>query len=142
MARLPDFGLTASAWTRLALGGGFCALAVALVWLVERPSAAPPPAAAPSAGAVRMQRLAVESTYPVAQWRVLVLNAAQTPTASDAWSWHGSVAVPSGEDVVVIAVAGPDAPASPHRGLRLRLGDRPERIVWGAGDVVAAETAP
>ena len=48
--------------------------------------------------------------------------------------------LPAGEDVVVTEVAAPEATA-PHRSLRLRLGDAPERIVWGAGDVVVAEPA-
>jgi len=134
-------GQHASALTRLAAGALFCAAAVALVWWVERGQPAP---ATPPPATVAQQhslRLAVESTYPVASWKVAVLGVAQTAATSDAWSWSGTVSVPSGEEVVVIATAAAGAEA-PHRGLRLRLGDAPERVVWGAGDVVATGTAP
>jgi hypothetical protein len=137
-------GLRASVFSRLAVGFVFCLAAVALVWWVERgePPPAVPVAAAPLAMA--RLRLEVESTYAVALWSVQVLGVAQPAAASDAWSWHGTVAVPAGEDVVVTAAAAPAALAaeSPHHGLRLRLGDAPERLVWGSGDVVATGTAP
>lgn len=134
-------GQHASALTRLAAGALFCVAAVALVWWVERggPAPAPPPPA--TAAPQRSLRLAVESTYPVASWKVTVLGVAQNAAASDAWSWSGTVSAPSGEEVVVVATAAADV-AAPHRGLRLRLGDAPERVVWGAGDVVATGTAP
>lgn len=134
-------GQHASALTRLAAGAVFCVAAVALVWLVER--SGPPPAApaATTAAPLRSLRLAVESTYPVAVWRVAVLGVAQPASASDAWSWSGTISAPSGEEVLVIATAAAGVEA-PHRGLRLRLGDAPERLVWGSGDVVATGTAP
>lgn len=138
---LASFGVQASAWRRLALGGAFCAIAVGLVWLVERPAPAAAPVAAAMPAAARRLHLAVESTYAVAAWRVSVLRSVQTATASDAWNWQGEVDVPPGEQVLVVGVAAPEA-AAPHRGLRLRLGDGPERIVWGAGDVAAAVEAP
>ena len=134
-------GQRASALERLAAGALFCVAAVALVWWVERgqpPPASPPPA---TVAQQRSLRLAVESTYPVAVWKVSVLGVAQLVAASDAWSWSGTVSAPSGEEVVVIATAAAGAEA-PHRGLRLRLGEAPERVVWGAGDVVATGTAP
>ncbi len=134
-------GLRASALSRLAAGAVFCVLAVALVWWVENgePSTRVPAAAATEPS--RRLRLEVESTYPVAGWSVLVLGVAQPASASDAWSWHGTVAAPAGEEVVVIAPAAP-ADRAPNHGLRLRLGDAPERLVWGSGDVVATGTAP
>lgn len=137
-------GLRASALSRLAVGSAFCVCAVALVWWVEGDPQPPPLQVAAAPSATRLLRLEVESTYAVAQWSVLVLGVDQPASASDAWGWHGTVAVPSGEEVVVIAPAAPAAPAaeSPNHGLRLRLGDAPERLVWGSGDLVATGTAP
>ena len=133
-------GLHASALVRLAAGAAFCVCAIALVWWVERAPPSAPAAAAVAPPAMRHHRLVVDSTYAVATWRVSVLGIEQSGAAS-AWGWHGVVAAPPGEDVVVQAFAAP-GDAAPHRGLRLRLGDLPERLVWGAGDVVAVETAP
>ncbi len=134
-------GQHASALTRLAAGALFCAVAVALVWWVESGQPAPATPAPAVVAQQRSLRLAVESTYPVAGWKVTVLGVAQPAASSDAWSWAGTVNAPSGEEVVVIATAAAGTEA-PHRGLRLRLGDAPERVVWGAGDVVATGTAP
>jgi len=135
-------GMRASAWLRCAWGLGFCVAAVALVWIVEREGQVAARTLVVTAPAALLRLpLEVQSTYPVVRWRVLVLGAEQAPTASDQWTWHGQVSVPSHEDVVVIATA-ELATAAPHRGLRLRLGDAPERLVWGAGDVVATEPAP
>ena len=135
----PDVGLHASALRRLAAGAIFCCAAVVLVAWVERrrvESVVVAPSAAPVT--TRSLQLAVESSYPVARWRVQVLRTEQTAKSSDAWNWHGLVTVPVGEDVVVTAIAAPEVTA-PHRSLRLRLGDAPERVVWGAGDMVVAE---
>lgn len=134
-------GLRASVFSRLAVGFVFCLAAVALVWWVERGEPPPPVPVAAAPLATARLRLEVESTYAVALWSVQVLGVAQPAAASDAWSWHGIVAVPAGEEVVVTAAAGPADPA-PNHGLRLRLGDAPERLVWGSGDVVATGTAP
>ncbi len=136
-------GLSASAVIRCAVGAGFCLLAVALVWSVERRPDAPPAQSAMSAtvGATRQMSLSVESTYPVARWRILVLGVEQKGSAAGAYAWHGVISAPAGEDVVVLAEATVQA-VDPHRALRVRLGDAPERLVWGAGDVVAAEPVP
>lgn len=134
-------GQHASALTRLGAGALFCAAAVALVWWVERGQPAPATAPPATVAQQRSLRLAVESTYAVASWQVSVLGITQPAAASDAWSWSGTVSAPSGEEVVVTATAAASTEA-PHRGLRLRLGDAPERVVWGAGDVVATGTAP
>lgn len=142
MRSLPDIGLHASALRRLTAGAVFCLAAVVLVSWVERGRVAPSAVAPVAAPAItRSLRLAVESSYPVARWKVQVLGVERSAEASDAWNWQGTVEVPAGEDVVVTAIAAPEATA-PHASLRLRLGDRAERIVWGAGDVVVAEPAP
>lgn len=135
-------GFPASGWWRLAVAGGFCLLAVGLVWWAERPRQAAP-SASPVATTVpgAAVRLAVESTYPVARWTVQVLGADQSPAHAEAYSWQGVVALPPGEEVLVIGHADAST-AVPHRGLRLRLGDAPERIVWGAGDVAATVSSP
>jgi len=141
MRHLPDVGLHASALRRLIAGAVFCLAAVVLVSWVERARGEPPAVAPPATPVItRRLRLAVESSYAVARWRVQVLGSEQRAESSDAWNWHGLVSVPVGEDVVVSAIAAPEATA-PHRSLRLRLGDAPERIVWGAGDMVVAEPA-
>ncbi len=134
-------GFHVSALTRLAAGAAFCVGAVLMVWAVERVPATPPPAPALPGPATRTLLLTVESTYAVAEWSVLVLGEAQRASAAEAFSWRGHITAPVGEEVVVIAPAASSA-GSPHRGLRLRLGDRPERLVWGEGDVVATETVP
>ena len=135
-------GLAASALTRLAAGGIFCLLAITLVWWIERDVPVSTEMSPPSAIAeVRRLRIAVESTYPVTRWQVMVLGQAQPSTSSDQWSWQGSVEAPVGEELVVIAQADPVS-AQPHRGLRLRLGDLPERLVWGSGDLVVTGTIP
>ena len=136
-------GFSASAVLRCTAGALFCLGAVALVWLVEsRPEAAPAPPVVPAAGLVlRSLPLSVESTYPVARWRVMVLGAEQPGSPAGPYAWHGTASAPRGEDVVVIAEAAAEASA-PHRGLRIRLGDARERVVWGAGDVVVAEPVP
>jgi hypothetical protein len=135
-------GLAASALTRLAAGGSFCLLAIAMVWWIEHDvPVATGPAARAAVTEMRQVRIAVESTYPVATWQVLVLGQAHAATSSDTWSWHGTVTAPVGEEVVVIAQADPAA-TQPHRGLRLRLGDLPERLVWGSGDLVITGTIP
>ena len=133
-------GFHASALLRLAAGAVFCLAAVALVWWVEHAPVQAASVLAAKPVAMPPLRLSVDSTYAVASWRVVVLGVEQTAAASDAWSWQGTVLAPSGEEVVVTAVA--RANDAPHHGLRLRLGDAPERLVWGAGDVVATETAP
>ncbi len=138
---LRAIGLHASAFHRLVIGAAFCLVAVAAVWWVERIPEHAPASAAIVASPGRSLRLAVESSYPVANWRVEVLGVAQAAASSDAWSWQGTIQAPSGEQVVVRAEAALEVSA-PHRGLRLRLGDAPERLVWGAGDVVVAEPVP
>lgn len=135
-------GFPASGWWRLAIAGGFCLLAVGLVWWAERPRQATPsasPVVATVPGAT--VRLAVESTYPVARWTVRVLGAEQPPAHADAYSWQGVVALPPGEEVLVIGHADA-ATTAPHRGLRVRLGDAPERLVWGTGDVAVTAGLP
>jgi hypothetical protein len=135
-------GLAASALTRLAAGGVFSLLAVAMVWWIERDVPVSTDLEKPAAAIeMRRVRIAVESTYPVVAWQVLVLGQAQAATTSDTWSWQGTINAPAGEEVVVIAQADPSA-AQPHRGLRLRLGDHPERLVWGSGDMVVTGTIP
>ncbi|HAT09636.1 MAG TPA: hypothetical protein DCS97_03380 [Planctomycetes bacterium] len=135
-------GLAASALTRLAAGGVFCLLAIALVWWIEREVPVSIEVSTPKTiTEVRRMRIAAESTYPVVRWQVLVLGQAQSASSSDQWSWHGTVEAPGGEEIVVIAQADPAA-AQPHRGLRLRLGDLPERLVWGSGDLVVTGTIP
>lgn len=134
-------GFAASAWGRLGLALAFSAAAVAMVLAVEsRPVSGPPAAASPAAAPTRSLRLEAASTFPVAQWRISVLGAEQAPASSDAHSWSGAVAVPAGEEVLVQAIAAPGAAA--NRALRLRLGDAPERLVWGSGDMTVAEPAP
>lgn len=135
-------GFEQSAWLRLGAGLLFCAAAVGLVWLVER--SPDTPAAVVQAGPPgeqRRLRLAVESSYPVARWSVTVLGVAQQAESSDAVRWNGTVAVPAGEDVLVQAAAEANT-GSPHRALRLHLGDAPERLVWGSGDLAATVAAP
>lgn len=133
-------GFDAAAWTRAGLALAFCAAAWAMVWLIERPAAVAPPAAAPAATAERRVRLAIESTYPVRAWAVTVIGRAQAAERQDAWVWEGMVTAPAGEDVLVRASAADGAPRG--RCLRLRLGDDPERVVWGGGDVTATLQVP
>jgi hypothetical protein len=135
-------GFEQSAWVRLAAGLLFCAAAAGLVWLVER---TPEPATivhTEPVGDLRRFRLAVESSYPVAQWSVSVLGALQQAESSDAFRWNGTVAIPAGEEVLVQAAAAAATAGSPHRALRLRLGDAPERLVWGSGDLASTVAAP
>lgn len=135
-------GFERSAWLRLAAGAAFCLGAVALVWAVEGGVVAAPPPLAPAAAvpAARTLRLEVASTFPVARWRVSVLGAEQAAEAAEPFAWRGRVAVPPGEEVLVQAAAAAGAPA--NRALRLRLGDAPERLAWGSGDLAVAEVAP
>lgn len=133
-------GFERSAWVRSAVGGVFCLAAAALVWLVERaPERPAPPAPAPAAARQRL-RLAVDSSCAVAEWRVSVLGVAQSADIADPFRWEGVVELPSGEEVLVQAAAA--APAPPNRALRLRLGDAPERLVWGSGDMAVTVVAP
>lgn len=133
-------GFEGSAWVRTAVGGVFCLAAVALVWLVERaPERPAPPAPAPAAARQRLL-LAVDSSCAVAQWRVSVLGAVQAAELADPYRWQGLVELPAGEEVLVQAAAAPPAP--PNRALRLRLGDAPERLVWGSGDMAVTVAAP
>lgn len=135
-------GFEQSVWVRLAVGGIFCVAATGLVWVVEHHPDHRDRAVVPAGHEVaKPLRLVVESSYPVACWSVSVLGAAQTAESSDPFRWHGLVSVPSGEEVLVQA-AGGSGDGSPHRALRLHLGDAPEHVVWGSGDLAATVAAP
>lgn len=135
-------GFEQSVWVRLAVGGIFCVAAAGLVWVVERGPDHRALAVVPAGQEVaKPLRLVVESSYPVARWSVSVLGTAQSVESSDPFRWHGTVFVPPGEEVLVQAAAA-TSDGSPHRALRLHLGDAPERVVWGSGDLAATAVAP
>ncbi len=135
-------GFTASGMQRLALGAVFCAGASCLVWLVERPRAAPAGGPATAAAAVRTVRLRIDSTYPVAAWTVSVLDRAMAPTGADAFHWQGEISGPAGEEVLVIGRSGSGAGDEPNRCLRLAVGDRSPVLHWGGGDLTVTAAIP
>ena len=138
-------GFAAAAWTRLVVGVAFCAAAVAMVWLIERPR--PLPAAAPAGGdggattAPRSWPLTVESTYAVTTWAVVVGGGAQPAQHSDAYTWSGRVSATPGDEILVSATPGP-ADQAPNHGLRIVLGEAQPRLVWSGGEVTATVTVP
>ena len=139
------FGFDASAARRLALGGGFCLLACALVWGVERGGSGKSVSGstgleAPGPRPVRMTALAIESTYPVSAWTVAIDGVAATPMHADGTSWNGKVTISPGSELLVIG-SGPAADSA-NRCLRLCIGDAEPRLVWGGGDVTATVVLP
>lgn len=138
-----SFGFDASILTRSALGVGFIAAAVVMVWIIERPSptdaqpvaqtAAQP---VPSALATRSWPVTIESTYAVATWSVRIHNVEQVATHHDGFSWSGTIPAAVGDEMLVQALAA-DSDHAPNHGLRLLIGSAPERLVWGGGDVTA-----
>ena len=136
-----SFGFDASILTRSALGVGFIAAAVVMVWIIERPSPtdAQPVAQTPaqpvsSALATRSWPVTIESTYAVARWSVRILNVDQVATHQDGYSWSGMIPAAVGDEMLVQAQAA-DSDHAPNHGLRLLIGSAPERLVWGGGDV-------
>ncbi len=127
-------GFDRSAWLRVSVAALFCTAAVALCLAVEG-LAAPQLATTPAdRAAVVTRHLSIESTYPVATWRVQVLGAVQQATASDARTWRGVVSLPPDEEVLVVGVAAASA-APGGRALRVVLAGAAERVVWGEGDL-------
>ena len=136
-----SFGFDASILTRSALGVGFIAAAVVMVWIIERPSptdaqpvAQTPAQPVPSALATRSWPVTIESTYAVARWSVRILNVDQVATHQDGYSWSGMIPAAVGDEMLVQAQAA-DSDHAPNHGLRLLIGSAPERLVWGGGDV-------
>ena len=132
-----SFGFDASILTRSALGIGFLAAAVVMVWIIERPSStdAQPVAQTPAPTvATQSWPVTIESTYAVARWSVRILNVEQVATHQDGFSWTGMIPAAVGDEMLVQAQAA-DADRAPNHGLRLLIGSVPERLVWGSGDV-------
>lgn len=132
-----SFGFDASILTRSALGVGFIAAAVVMVWIIERPSSADAqPVAQIAAPTVATQSwpVTIESTYAVARWSVRILNVEQVATHQDGFSWTGIIPAAVGDEMLVQAQAA-DSDHAPNHGLRLLIGSAPERLVWGSGDV-------
>lgn len=127
-------GFAAAMPGRLLLGLGFCAVAIGGVVAIERGGGAAAQTAAPAVrGGTSDERLAIESTYPVAAWSVTVRGKAVAAAVSTPTSWHGKVALSEDDEVLIIATAataGPD-----HRCLRIRFAGRAPRLVWGGGDL-------
>lgn len=133
-------GFDRPGWLRLIAAGAFCVAAVALCLAVEgRPAPRTTTTVADPAAPVA-RRLTVASTYPVATWRVAVLGVVQAAERSDDRSWHGTVRLPPGEEVLIVGAAGAGSPTG-GRALRAVLAGAPERVAWGEGDV-ALTVAP
>jgi len=136
---MKSFGFDASAFTRSALGVGFIAASVVMVWVIERPlSLDARVSVQPVALGVAKQAwpVTIESTYPVATWSVQVLGVDQVASHHDGYSWSGTIPAAVGDELLVHAQAA-NSDSAPNRGLRLLIGSAPERLVWGGGDVTA-----
>jgi len=136
---MKSIGFDASALTRSALGVGFIAASVVMVYVIERPSSQDDHVSVqPVAVGVSNQAwpVTIESTYAVATWSVRVLGIDQIATHHDAYSWTGTISAPLGDELLVRAQA-TEADSAPNHGLRLLIGSAPERVVWGGGDVTA-----
>jgi hypothetical protein len=137
-------GFPASISARLVLGLAFIAATGAMIWAIERPRtplAGQSMAQASRAATTKTDlHLVVESTYRVEVWTIQVLGVDQLATRSDQVSWSGTVHLAPDDEVFIQAAAQPESPdlgVVPPRGLRIRLGSAPDRIIWGSGDVTA-----
>lgn len=139
----PDLGFSASAWTRIVIGMGFCLAAVALVWLIERPRGEIRPAAhvEPAVVTAQDRKLVIESTFPVATWSVSVLGRQQAVVHTDAFSWAGTVSAQTGEEILISASATPED-RLPNHGLRIIIAGNAPRLEWGGGEVTATVVNP
>ena len=136
-----SFGFDASILTRSALGVGFIAASVVMVWIIERPSPADSPLAVQGAAQpvvttsdAQVWPVTIESTYAVAKWSIRILNVEQVATHQDGFTWSGMIPASVGDEMLVQAQAA-DSDHAPNHGLRLVIGSAPERLVWGGGDV-------
>jgi len=122
-----------SAWVRLSFVALFAACAVFGVRSVEtRSVASVKQRVEPRTEAGDLKgELVLESTVPIAEWRVTLDGAALAPVDHDALNWRGNLSAQADDEMLVEAVG---APTSGRRALRV-AGDR-EVIFWSEGDIV------
>ncbi len=134
--------LTRSAGTRLLWASLLCipliAAAIAVEW--PRPEVAAPIVATDS------PTLLVTASAPVVRWHITIggreLTAADA-TDIDAWHWTGPLTAPAGSVVHIRAdIAGNAGNSAPHRAIRARIGNMPERTAWSDDNPSLILTVP
>lgn len=131
-------GFEAPAFHRMIAAGMFLGLTAWLGYLAETVGGPLTPGPSPAAVATA-RTLTIEATYPVVQWLVQVGGQSVAGQADDQ-RWHGRVTLAAGDEALVRAEG--LAPDGRLRGLRWRLDDAPDALLWGRGDLTATVVAP
>jgi|GEM_PF-5599741 len=131
--------LTMAAGTRLLWASLVCVPMIAAVIAVEWPR----PEVPMPIVATDVPTLVVTASAPVLRWHITIDGRELTAGDSDAWRWTGPLTAPAGSVVRIrAAIAAPGGNAAPHRAIRARIGNLPERTAWSDGNPSLILTVP
>jgi len=138
--------LTMAAGTRLLWASLVCVPLIAAVIAVEWPR----PEVPMPIVATDVPTLVVTASAPVLRWHITIDGRELTAGDSDAWRWTGPLAAPAGSVVRIRAeiaaragnAAAPGGNVAPHRAIRARIGNLPERTAWSDGNPSLILTVP
>jgi len=138
--------MTMAAGTRLLWASLVCVPLIAAVIAVEWPR----PEVPMPIVATDVPTLVVTASAPVLRWHITIDGRELTAGDSDAWRWTGPLTAPAGSVVRIRAeiaaragnAVAPGGNAAPHRAIRARIGNLPERTAWSDGNPSLILTVP